>query len=66
MITGLLSWLFAALRFKREPAGETFEWNAELAAASRARAEAATRWTWDEWREELRADWWTDESEDVA
>lgn len=66
MITGLLAWLFDALRLRRQPAGEAFEWNAELAAASRARAEAATRWTWEEWREELGTDFWTDEREDVA
>lgn len=53
----------AARADKRESA---FEWTEEDARKARERAEAATRWTWQEWRDELGTDFWTEEKEDVA
>lgn len=67
MIAGLFAILADALRFRRyRPDCEPFRWTKEDARKSRARAEAATRWTWQEWCDELGTDFWTEEKEDVA
>lgn len=64
MIGALRAWLDTLLL--RRSDAEAFTWTADDARRASARAEAATRWTWQEWRDELGTDFWTDESEEVA